>query len=95
LTHAGVKERIGKNTIIEPGAIVSRNALIGENCHIHAGAVVMGYSCIGNGTEVRRGAKVFDSIVWAAEQFSQTVVDEVFRSVMGDGQRVAIGTPSL
>jgi mannose-1-phosphate guanylyltransferase len=95
LTHADVKERIGKNTVIEPGAIVSRNALIGENCHIHSGAVVMGYSCIGHGTEVRREARVLDSIVWAAEHLSQTVVDEVFRSVMGDGQRVTLGTPSL
>ncbi|BAC91025.1 sugar phosphate nucleotidyltransferase [Gloeobacter violaceus] len=95
LCHPHLKQRIGKGTVIEPGAILSSHALIGENCHIERGAVVMGYSCIGDGCVVRSGATVFDSIVWAAEQISLTVADELVRSIYGDDKQVALGVPTL
>ncbi len=95
LTHPQLQERIGKGTVIEPGAIVSSHALIGDNCHIERGAVVMGYSCIGNDCVVRSSATVFDSIVWAAEKLSLTVADELVRSIYGDHKQVSLGVPTL
>jgi len=95
LTHPQLKERIGRGTVIEPGAIVSSHALIGDNCHIERGAVVLGYSCIGDNCVVRSDATVFDSIVWGAEQLSMTVADEVVRAIRGDNKHVCLGIPCL
>jgi mannose-1-phosphate guanylyltransferase len=95
LTHPHLQQRIGKSTVIEPGAIVSSHAMIGENCHIEKGAVVLGYSCIGDGTFVRSGATVFDSIIWNAEQLTNTVADELVRAILGDDKHVRLGIPSL
>ncbi len=95
LTHPTTRTRIGENTIIEPGAIISSNALIGKNCHIQSGAAVLGYSCIGDGTVIQSGGRVLDSIVWAAEQFTHTIAGDVIRSIQGGHNHVTIGVPAL
>ncbi|WP_218079883.1 sugar phosphate nucleotidyltransferase [Anthocerotibacter panamensis] len=102
LTHPTIRERIGENTIIEPGAIVSSNALIGRNCHIRSGAQVLGYSCIGDGTVVEAGGKVLDSIVWAfdslegeALDFSLPIAEELIRTIRGNNHYIKMGVPAL
>lgn len=95
LTHPITAARIGENTIVEPGAIISCNALIGKNCHIESGAQVLGYSCIGDGTVIRANASVLDSIVWAAEQFSLTIAEELVRTIRGGDKYVTMGCPTL
>lgn len=40
--------RIGKGTIIEPGAYIKGPCIIGENCHIRHGAYIRGDSIIGD-----------------------------------------------
>lgn len=40
--------KIGKNTIIQPGAFVGNNVIIGDNCIIHANASIYDFSVIGN-----------------------------------------------
>jgi mannose-1-phosphate guanylyltransferase/mannose-1-phosphate guanylyltransferase/phosphomannomutase len=95
LTHPALEQRTGDNTIIDPGAIVSSNALIGKNCHIQSGARVLGYSCIGDGTVVKAGGTVLDSIVWGAEQFSLTIAGDLIRSIQGGDRSVQLGVPSL
>jgi mannose-1-phosphate guanylyltransferase len=95
LTHPMTAARIGENTIIEPGAIISSNALIGKNCHIESGAQVLGYSCIGDGTVIQNGGRVLDSIVWAAEQFTLTIAGNLVRSIQGGDRHVTLGMPVL
>ncbi|WP_287129563.1 NDP-sugar synthase [Candidatus Cyanaurora vandensis] len=94
LTHMELKQRVGRNTVIEPGAIISRDVLIGDHCHIQSGAVVMGYSCIGNGTVVKPSARVLDSIVWTADDHV-SVGDEVIRSIVTNGRCVSVGFKGL
>jgi UDP-3-O-[3-hydroxymyristoyl] glucosamine N-acyltransferase len=40
--------RIGKNTVIQPGAFVGHHVVIGNNCIIHANATIYDNSVIGN-----------------------------------------------
>jgi mannose-1-phosphate guanylyltransferase/mannose-1-phosphate guanylyltransferase/phosphomannomutase len=96
LTRPGlVGERVGKHTVIEPGAVVSSSVLIGDHCHIRSGAVVMGCSCIGNGTVVEATSRVLDSILWTAEHLKLTVADEVVRAIVTHEHRVDVGFQGL
>lgn len=40
--------KIGKGTIIQPGAVIGNHVTIGENCIIHANASIYDHSVIGN-----------------------------------------------
>jgi len=86
--------RTGAGTIIEPGAIVSSNALIGKNCHIQSGAAVLGYSCIGDCTVIQPGSRILDSVVWAAEnlygEFPFTIGGELIRAIQGGDRYVSL-----
>lgn len=84
------KERIGKNTIIEPGAVVSDKALIGDNCHIQAGAVVTGLSCISDHMILTPEARIANSVIWSMGQDSYTVSGTVVCSIMGADQCVEV-----
>lgn len=95
LTHPGTKERIGNNTLIEPGAVVSEQALVGSNCVIEAGARVLGYSCVSNSCVIRSGTVVCDSVVWTTEQFAHILSGELVRSIWGDGKQVSLDMPNL
>ena len=84
------QERVGKNTIIEPGAIVSDKSLIGDNCHIQAGAVVTGLSCISDGTILTADARVANSVIWSMGQDRYTVSGPVVCSIVGADQCVEV-----
>ncbi len=84
------KERIGKNTIIEPGAVVSDKALIGDNCHIHSGAVVTGLSCISDRMILTADARIANSVIWSMGQDSYTVSGTVVCSIVGADQCVEV-----
>lgn len=43
---------IGKNTIIEPGAVIGNHVSIGDNCWIRSNAVICDYTQIGNHVEI-------------------------------------------
>ena len=49
---------IGKNTIIEPGAIVGPGAIIGRDCFIHANAVIYDGVILGDRVEIQAGAVI-------------------------------------
>ncbi len=40
--------KVGRNTIIQPGAFIGNNVKIGDNCIIHANASIYDHSIIGN-----------------------------------------------
>jgi mannose-1-phosphate guanylyltransferase len=84
------KDRIGKNTIIEHGAVVSDKALIGDNCHIHAGAVVTGLSCVSDHMILTADARVANSVIWSMGQDSYTVSGTVVCSIVGADQCVEV-----
>jgi mannose-1-phosphate guanylyltransferase len=84
------KDRIGKNTIIEPGAVVSDQALIGDNCHIRAGAVITGLSCISDHMVLTADARVANSVIWSMGQDSYTVSGTVVCSIVGADQCVEV-----
>lgn len=84
------KDRIGKNTIIEPGAVISDQALIGDNCHIHAGAVITGLSCISDRMVLTADARVANSVIWSMGQDSHTVSGTVVCSIVGADQCVEV-----
>ena len=44
--------RIGKNTVIEPGAVIGNHVSIGDNCLIRANTVIGDYTEIGNNVEI-------------------------------------------
>jgi mannose-1-phosphate guanylyltransferase len=84
------KDRIGRNTIIEPGAVVSDQALIGDNCYIHAGAVITGLSCISDRMVLTADARVANSVIWSMGQDSYTVSGTVVCSIVGADQCVEV-----
>jgi mannose-1-phosphate guanylyltransferase len=84
------RERIGKNTIIEPGAVVSDKALVGDNCHIHAGAVVTGLSCISDHMILTADARIANSVIWSMGQNNYTVSGTVVCSIVGADQCVEV-----
>lgn len=51
----GVNFSCGKNTIIQPGAIIGNNVTIGDNCLIHPGVVIYDHCSIGNHVEIHSG----------------------------------------
>jgi UDP-3-O-[3-hydroxymyristoyl] glucosamine N-acyltransferase len=40
--------KVGKNTVIQPGAFIGNNVVIGDNCIIHSNASIYDHSIIGN-----------------------------------------------
>ena len=54
--------RVGKNTQIDPTAIIQGPTLIGDNVKIHAGAVIVN-SIIGNNVNVMQGTQLLLSVV--------------------------------
>ncbi|MBC7883018.1 MAG: NDP-sugar synthase [Anaerolineae bacterium] len=91
LSQLGMQQpRIGRHTVVEPGASISPTALIGDHCYIHASAVIEGNSCIGDGTILDHGARVLDSVVWSAEALRFSVAETVVRSVRADDCCIAI-----
>lgn len=91
LSRSGLS-RVGKGTVIEPGATISPTALIGENCYVHSRAVVGGNSCIGDGTILRAGARILDSVVWSAQRQPLTIANPVVRSIHTEDCCVAVHT---
>ncbi|WP_287129773.1 NDP-sugar synthase [Candidatus Cyanaurora vandensis] len=94
LTQPSHFPRQGADTIIEPGAIISSNALIGKNCYVQSGAQVLGYSCIGDGTVIQAGSRVLDSVVWAMESLGRegvTIAGELVRTIQGGSHHVHLG----
>jgi mannose-1-phosphate guanylyltransferase/mannose-1-phosphate guanylyltransferase/phosphomannomutase len=85
-----LRERVGKDTIIEPGAVVSDRALIGNNCHIQSGAVVTGLSCISDGTVLTADARVANSVIWSMGKEPYTVSGPVICSIVGADQCVEL-----
>ncbi|BAC90141.1 nucleotidyltransferase family protein [Gloeobacter violaceus] len=90
LSQPGLQSRIGRHTVIEPGARISPTALVGDHCYIHSTAIIEGNSCIGDGTILNHGARVLDSVVWSAAAFRLSVADTVVRSVRADDCCIAI-----
>lgn len=50
--------KIGKGTVIQPGAFIGNHVEIGENCIIHANVTINDYSIIGNNTIIQSGAVI-------------------------------------
>jgi UDP-3-O-[3-hydroxymyristoyl] glucosamine N-acyltransferase len=50
--------KIGKGTIIQPGAFVGNNVTIGENCLIHANVSIYDNSVIGNEVVIHSGSVI-------------------------------------
>ncbi|MBW4700272.1 MAG: NDP-sugar synthase [Aphanocapsa lilacina HA4352-LM1] len=95
LTHPQLKQRVGANTVVEAGAVVSEHALIGEGCTIEKGARVLGYSCVSDGCTIRAGSVVVDSVVWTSAQWGHKLKGDLVRSIWGDGMQVSLGLPNL
>lgn len=50
--------KIGKNTVIQPGAFVGNNVQIGDNCIIHSNASIYDHSVIGNNVIVHSNSVI-------------------------------------
>lgn len=50
--------KIGKGTIIQPGAVIGNHVTIGENCIIHANASIYDHSVIGNNVIIHANAVI-------------------------------------
>ena len=67
--YLGVEAAIGKNCIINTGAIIEHNSEIGDNTHVSTGAVInggcrVGKDCfIGSGAVIRDGITIGDGVV--------------------------------
>ncbi|AGY58647.1 sugar phosphate nucleotidyltransferase [Gloeobacter kilaueensis] len=79
--HAG--RRIGRHTIVEPGASIAAEAFIGDHCHVRAGAIVTGFSCIGDHTVLEAGAHVRDSVIWSPTQTPHRVSGSLACAIVG------------
>ncbi|UFP93745.1 nucleotidyltransferase family protein [Gloeobacter morelensis] len=95
LTHPEIVQRIGEGTVVEPGAVISEQALIGRRCTIEKGARVLGYSCVSDGCVIRAGSVVVDSVMWTSEQLGERLSGDLVRSIWGDGKHVCLGIPHL
>ncbi len=93
LSRLRLRRSIGKNSVIEPGAIISGDVMIGDDCHIQAGAVVTGLSCIGDGTVLAEGAHISNSVIWSGEQGCR-VDHPVISAVLGLDQHVTVKIPT-
>jgi mannose-1-phosphate guanylyltransferase len=93
LSRHRLRRSIGKNSVIEPGAIISGDVMIGDNCHIQAGAVVTGLSCIGDGTTLVEGAHVSNSVIWSGAKGCR-VDHPVISAVLGHDQHVVVKIPT-
>lgn len=49
---------IGKNTVIEPNAVIGHDVVIGDNCHIQANVVIGEYTTIGNNVVIQAGTVI-------------------------------------
>jgi UDP-3-O-[3-hydroxymyristoyl] glucosamine N-acyltransferase len=58
LQNVSASAKIGKNTIIQPGAFVGNNVTIGDNCIIHANASIYDHTVIGNDVIVHSGSVI-------------------------------------
>jgi mannose-1-phosphate guanylyltransferase len=88
--HDGLKARVGENTVIEPGAVISDKALIGNDCYVHAGAVITGLSCISDGTILTADARVANSVIWSMAKDACTISGPVICSIVGANQCVEV-----
>lgn len=61
------RSSIGKNAVINTGAIIEHNCTIGNNCFIGPGAVLCGGVSIGDNTFIGAGAIVRDDISIASD----------------------------
>lgn len=50
--------KIGKGTIIQPGAVIGNHVTIGENCIIHANSSIYDHSVIGNNVIIHSNAVI-------------------------------------
>ncbi len=50
--------KIGKNTVIQPGAFIGNNVVIGDNCIIHSNASIYDHSIIGNNVIVHSNSVI-------------------------------------
>ena len=69
LPSTPVKVKIGKNTIINSGAIVEHGSVIGDHCHVAPGAIILGDVSIGSETFVGAGTVVREGVSIAAQSF--------------------------
>ncbi|PLW95575.1 MAG: UDP-3-O-(3-hydroxymyristoyl)glucosamine N-acyltransferase [Marinilabiliales bacterium] len=53
-----VTAKIGKNTVIQPGAFIGNNVVIGDNCIIHSNASIYDHSIIGNNVIVHSNSVI-------------------------------------
>lgn len=56
LSSISPSAKIGKGTIIQPGAFIGNHVKIGENCIIHANASIYDHSIIGNNVIIHSGS---------------------------------------
>jgi sugar O-acyltransferase (sialic acid O-acetyltransferase NeuD family) len=61
-SFVGPESRVGRNCIINTGAIIEHEAKIGDHCHISTGARVNGGCFIGEGSMVGSGAVVIQNV---------------------------------
>ena len=50
--------KIGKNTIIQPGAFIGNNVVIGDNCIIHSNASIYDHAVIGDNVTIHANAVI-------------------------------------
>lgn len=61
------RSSIGKNTVINTGAIIEHNCMIGNNCFIGPGAVLCGGVRVGDNTFIGAGSVVRDDVSIASD----------------------------
>ncbi|MBO6252577.1 MAG: NeuD/PglB/VioB family sugar acetyltransferase [Bacteroidaceae bacterium] len=61
------RSSIGKNTVINTGAIIEHNCTIGNNCFIGPGAVLCGGVTVGDNTFIGAGTVVRDDVSIASD----------------------------
>lgn len=64
-TSIGVNVKIGAQTIVHPGVVISGNVTIGQNCVIEAGVVIKGDVTIGDNNHILASSYIEDQIIIA------------------------------
>lgn len=74
--------KIGKNTVVQPGAFIGNHVVIGDNCTIHPNVCIYDHSIIGNNVTIHAGT------VLGADAFYYKKRPEGFDKLLSGGRVV-------
>lgn len=81
---------IGRNSVVEPGALIRGRVLIGDNCEIRQGAYIRGDAVIGNGCVVGHTTEVKNAVFLNGAKAGHFAY--VGDSILGGGCNLGAGT---